>query len=253
VGVSPSLQDLPDRFAKGLLPIAVFGVLLYLLAAALHTVLWAFEASREAERRRMEAQVLAREAELKALRAQLDPHFLFNALNSVSALVTTDPKRAREMCAHVGEFLRGALGLADRAGHPLAEELRLLRAFLTIERVRFGDRLSLTEEVDPSAVTCVVPPLLLQPLVENAVKHGISTVLHGGTIVLDARRDGDTLRIALTNPFESEGEERGGAGLGLANVRRRLEARWGTKASLSERREGGRFHVELAVPAEEAT
>ena len=150
------------------------GVLLYLLVAAGHYLALAVEASRSAERRALEARVLAREAELKALRAQVDPHFLFNSLNAVAALAGGDPAAARRMALMLADFLRQSLRLVERATIPLDEELALVRAYLAIEQVRFGERLAVAERLDPAAGVVPVPPLLLQPLVENAVKHGIA-------------------------------------------------------------------------------
>src|SRR3954464_2048127 len=156
-----------------------FGFLLYLLAMAVSYLAAAFAVSRDAEPRGLELQVLAREAELRALRAQLDPHFLFNSLQSISALTTADPAAARRMCLLLADFLRETLALGARERIPLAGELSLARRFLAIEQVRFGDRLQVDIESPPDAAECEVPPLLLQPLVENAVTHGIAHVLEG--------------------------------------------------------------------------
>jgi hypothetical protein len=151
-----------------------FGFLLYLLAMAVSYLAAAFAVSRDAERRGLELQVLAREAELRALRAQLDPHFLFNSLQSISALTTADPQAARRMCLLLADFLRETLALGARARIPLASELALATRFLAVEQVRFGDRLRVDVQSAPDADACLVPPLLLQPLVENAVTHGIA-------------------------------------------------------------------------------
>ncbi len=146
---------------------------LYFLSASAHYLFLAFEASRAAERRILETQVTAREAELRALRAQLNPHFLFNSLNSINALVGADPEGARRMCEGLGDFLRRTLALGARDAVTLGDELALVDRYLGIEQVRFGDRLRIERSVEPGAATCSVPPLLLQPLVENAIKHGI--------------------------------------------------------------------------------
>src|SRR6187399_1271077 len=158
-----------------------FGFLLYLLAMAVSYLAAAFAVSRDAERRGLELQVLAREAELRALRAQLDPHFLFNSLQSISALTALDPAAARRMCLLLADFLRDTLALGGRDRIPLARELALARRFLSIEQVRFGQRLTIDIEAG-AAEACEVPPLLIQPLVENAVTHGIAHVLEGGAV-----------------------------------------------------------------------
>jgi two-component system, LytTR family, sensor histidine kinase AlgZ len=229
------------------------GVLLYLLSVVLHYALVAFEASRQAEKREDEARVLARDAELKALKAQVNPHFLFNSLNSISALTTVDPARAREMCILLSEFLRTTLGLGEKATIPLEEELSLIRSFLAVEKVRFGARLSVEEAIEPECLPVHVPPLLLQPLVENAVGHGIGNLVQGGIIRLEARLDGEILSIVVANSYDPEARRSRRNGLGLANVRNRLRTRYGDGGSLQVRTAEERFEVELVIPAERET
>src|SRR5436305_3420462 len=161
------------------------GVLLYLLAVALYYVLLAEEAAGDAEKREVEARVLARESELKALKTQVNPHFIFNCLNSISALTSSDPAKAREMCVLLGEFLRKTLGLGEKALIPLRDELALLHAYLSVEKIRFGSRLKLEESADPVSFDSMLPPLLLQPLVENAVRHGAAQLTEGGWIRIE--------------------------------------------------------------------
>ena len=214
VGSFPAFTSLPERFGKAVLPLFVLGVLLYLLAVTLHYILLSLESSQAAERRAMEARVLAREAELEALKAQLNPHFLFNALNSVSALTTTAPARAREMCVLLSDFLRRSLSSGERPLIPLREELALARQFLAVEKVRYGRRLEVEEAVDEEALGAVVPPLLLQPLVENAVRHGVATLLDGGTVTLRVERTPDGVRVAVENPYDPEAPAPSGSGPG---------------------------------------
>jgi len=244
----------PDRagiVAQVLLLFAT-GVPVYLLSAIVHYLFLAFEASHAAQRRVLETEVSAREAELRALRAQLNPHFLFNSLNSISALVGTDPEGARRMCERLGDFLRRTLALGARDAVTLGEELELVDRYLAIEQVRFGARLAFDRRIGPGAEHCVVPPLLLQPLVENAVKHGVADRVDGGTIVVDAKRDGGLLRIVVENPLDEEAPSRRGSGLGLENVRRRLDAYGAREARLDAVRDGEMFRVSLTLPAVEA-
>jgi hypothetical protein len=144
-------------------------VILYLLVLSIHYVALAYEAARTAEHQQFELRVLTRDAELRALRAQLNPHFLYNSLNSISALTTVDPEGARRMCVLLGDFLRKTLKVSTLDSIPLADELALVDAFIGIEQVRFGSRLTVERQIDESALACRVPPLLLQPLLENAV------------------------------------------------------------------------------------
>ena len=227
------------------------GVLLYLLALAVSYVLVAVEASQEAQRRGLHGQVLAREAELRSLRAQIDPHFLFNSLHSISALTTADPRGARRMCLLLAEFLRESLSLGTAERNSLARELSLLDRFLAIERIRFGERLHV-EIAAGNAAECLVPPLLLQPLGENAVTHGIAHVLEGGTIRVSAERQGAWLRLVIENPCDADRPAHGGAGVGLANVRARLRALHGTDATVLAEERSGVWRVEVTLPASTA-
>ena len=180
------------------------GVALFLLTAALHYLLLAIGASQLAERRALEFEIASREAELRALRAQIHPHFLFNSLNSINALIAARPEEARQLCVRLADFLRRSLTVGSRETIPLAEELDLAEQLLGIEKVRFGDRLSHAVVADDAARACVVPPLLLQPLVENAVTHGIAQMLEGGEIRIEAERRGPELRISIRNPRDSD-------------------------------------------------
>ncbi len=241
-------EGLEHRLA--LPPLFAVGVLLYLLSVAFHYVLLAMEASREAEKREMEALVLARDAELRALKAQVNPHFLFNSLNSISALTTVDAARAREMCVTLADFLRRTLGLGDKSLVPLEEELALVRRFLAVEKVRFGARLEMQENIAPDALACMVPPLLLQPLVENAVWHGIANLPEGGSVRLNAGCDDAGLSIVIENSFDPDTEPTRRNGVGLQNVRQRLEARYGMGAALNATPDGNCFRVAVRLPVE---
>ncbi len=226
------------------------GVLLYLLSTGLHYAAIAGEASREAERRTAEARTLAREAELQALRIQLNPHFLFNSLHSISALATMDGARAREMCLRLAEFLRSSLGLGSRDVIPLEDEIGLARSYLEVERVRFGDRLQVETEIDADCKQCAVPSLMLQPLVENAVKHGIAGLVEGGAIRLTCHREEGIVSIQLENAFDPEAPKRRDLGVGLTNVRRRLQVRYGGRAVFEAGAHGELYRVELRFPCE---
>ena len=226
-----------------------FGVLLYLLSLAISYLLAAFELSRQAERRGLEAQVHAREAELRSLRAQIDPHFLFNSLHSISALTTADPAAARRMCVLLGDFFRDSLALGSEDRITLARELKLAERFLEIEQVRFGDRLRVSVAV-PSDGAVLVPPLLLQPLVENAVTHGVAHVLDGGLIAIRTAVAESTLKIVVENPCDADRPRRTGTGVGLANVRARLLAVYGDLARVSSTEADEMWRVELTLPVE---
>jgi len=227
----------------------VVGALLFWLATVFHYLLIAFEASREAETRALESSLLAREAELKALRAQIDPHFIFNSLHSISSLTATDPAAARRMCLLLADFLRETLRLGGSQQIPLSEELALADRFLAIEQVRLGQRLVVSRETGPGAATCLVPPLLLQPLVENAVNHGVAQLIEGGTIRMAAARTGSTLTITLENPCDPDRQRTRGVGLGLQLLRKRLINQYGASDAVYAQEQEGHFRVEVRIPA----
>jgi LytS/YehU family sensor histidine kinase len=250
LGSLPAFRGVETRLRGHLALLFGMGLLLYLLSAGLHYAALAMEASREADQRAAEARTLAREAELQALRIQLNPHFLFNSLHSIAALATADGAQARQMCIHLGDFLRSSLGLGARENIPLGEELALARGYLEVERVRFGDRLKLELQVEPGCEACPTPALLLQPLVENAVKHGIAGLLEGGSIRISARRTGTWVAIAIENDFDPDVPAPHRNGLGLRHVRRRLEVRYAGEAAFEAAPHGAVYRVSLRFPAE---
>jgi two-component system sensor histidine kinase AlgZ len=246
----PALQGIEGRFADRTAIVYGAGCVFYLLAVSFHYVSLAQEASHETEARAMQTSIQARDAELKALKAQINPHFLFNSLNSISALTSIDPGRARDMCVLLGDFLRMTLGLGEKTVVHFSEELELLQKYLAIEKVRFGDRLKMQENIQEESRTCLLPPLLLQPLVENAVKHGIAGLPEGGDVRLSAERQNGRLAILVENSWDPDAPPRRSGGLGLKNVQQRLEARYGKEASLRVNTEGELFQVSLSIPVE---
>ena len=243
-------QNLDVRLAQHLSLLWITGILLYLLSVTFHYVLLAEQSSREAQARALEARVLARDAELKALRAQVNPHFLFNCLHSISALTSLDSGRAREMCILLADFLRATLRLGGRESITLEEELALIRGYLAIEKVRFGARLTMEEDVEKGTNQVLIPPLLLQPLVENAIRHGIANLPEGGVIRLGAHRLDGTVSIEVENSFDPESPASLKTGVGLENIRQRLHTRYAGEAKISVKSEGERFLVRLSLPAQ---
>lgn len=230
---------------------AIFGlgVMLYTLCAVAHYLALEFDKARAAERRGLEAALLAQDAELRLLRTQIDPHFLFNSLNSISALTSIDPARARDMTLRLADFFRHSLGLEANRKVTLEAEATLVLHFIAIEQVRFGARLTLVQDIDAAALACLLPPMMLQPLVENAVKHGIAHLIGGGTIRIAAQRAGSLLKIVVENDIDADSPPAGGHGIGLANVRQRLAATYGHEASIHWTREAHQFRVALTLPA----
>lgn len=243
-------SSMDSEFARQIPLLLGMGILFYLLSVNLYYVLIAIEASREAEARALQASILARDAELKALKAQVNPHFLFNSLNSISALTSSNPAKAREMCILLGDFLRRTLGLGEKSAIPLEEELSLVHSFLAVEKVRFGARIRMEENIDTDAMNFPIPPLLLQPLVENAVVHGVAHLVEGGWVRLDVKASDGLLSLKVENLFDPDAPPRRRGGVGLANVRQRLAARYGNRAGFEAKAEGDRFRVAISIPVE---
>ena len=244
----PFAASLSNRSSTQTLLLGGAGVGLYLLAVAIHYLVITLEQSQDTERRTLELKILAQSAELRALRAQINPHFLFNSLNSISALTTKDPPAARSMTLLLADFLRQTLKFGTEDLIPLGEEVSLCRRFINIEQVRFGARLQFEEQVPDAAKHYLIPPLLLQPLIENAITHGIAHLVNGGVIVLNADVHADRLRIHVENPCDPERPRQQKGGLGLENVRKRLDAISETEARLDVKEDNSTFVADLSLP-----
>lgn len=224
------------------------GVLLFGLAIAFHYALIASIEAQLSESRILESSLLVREAELKALRAQLNPHFLFNSLNSVSALTTSDPASARHMCLLLADFLRDTLRLGSAQRISVQEEFAVVQRYLGIEQVRLGARLSVRCVGSDPAMQQKIPALLLQPLVENAVVHGIAHRLEGGTVSIHAECSDSLLMIGIENPADTDRPRSPGSGLGLNLVRQRLQAHYGAAYLFETIEAQGTYRVSIHVP-----
>ena len=230
------------------------GAILYGLSAVAHYLAIEFDRARLAERRELESKLMAQEAELRMLRTQIDPHFLFNSLNSISALTSLNPAGAREMTLQLADFFRHSLGQEAHMLATVDAEAQLARHFLAIEKVRFGARLSVECEISDEARPCLLPPMILQPLVENAVKHGIGGLTGGGLVSIAARRDASLLRISVENDVDAaQDSSLPGNGIGLANVQQRLATAYGHEGAVHHARRDNKYRVELILPARTIT
>jgi sensor histidine kinase YesM len=231
-------------FARNLVIGGLFACVVYLARSA-----------REAQHQlsaallaRIEIERQATESRLRLLEAQIEPHFLFNSLASIQRLYDREPARARSLMRHLLDYLRTASAHSHRRQAPLGDELQLTRSFLAIFQVRMGERLRICFDVPPGLEAALVPPLMVGTLVENAIKHGIAPREAGGTVSVSARRDGESLKVAV----EDDGvgfRERFGAGVGLSNIRARLAGLFADRAGLELRRNAERgITAELTVP-----
>jgi two-component sensor histidine kinase len=218
------------------------------LALAAHLLVTERRAAAEATRRaRLESA--ARDAQLQALSARLQPHFLFNALHSVSTLIDEDPEAARQTLVRLSDLLRRTLETATRRETPLREEIEWVETYLAIEKARYEDRLAVEVDAEPELMSTLVPALVLQPLVENAVKHGIAACEAGGRIAIRARRQKDGLRLEVVTELRSPPERvAGGHGLGLDLTRSRLELLDVRPGTLEVTRDERRHTVAVTLP-----
>jgi two-component system sensor histidine kinase AlgZ len=187
------------------------------------------------------------DARLQALQARIRPHFLFNSINAVLLLMRRDPKRAETALEDLAELFRSLM--ADhRSLTSFGEEVALTRRYLELEQLRLGERLAVDWRVDPAAEAASVPPLLLQPLVENAVYHGIEPGMEVGRVDIHARRDGEQLRIVISNPYHPDYQHHQGNRMALTNIRERLQLHFDVDAELGTEVADGRFFIRMRLP-----
>ena len=228
---------------------------IYGLILLLNQVFRYYRRYREGELRASQLETQLTQAQLQALKMQLHPHFLFNTLHSISALLHRDPDTADRMIARLGDFLRLTLDNSGAQEVSLEKELEFLKCYLDIERVRFQDRLTTSLDVEPRALDSRVPNLILQPIVENALRHGLSRRAAPGRLEISAKRDNGSLRIQVRDNGPGLAAVKGEAGrvregVGLSNTRARLEQLYGGAHRFSiENAPGGGLLVTLEIPA----
>lgn len=198
--------------------------------------------------RHAQLEEMIRKTELDALKNQLNPHFLFNSLNSISSLTITHPEKACEMTIKLSEFLRYSLKQDALQTIGFKQELEHTQLYLDIERIRFGNKLLFTSDIDENALKCLVPNLILQPLFENAVKHGVQQSDELVTIHLDAKQTHNDLLLKVTNNFDPQWPSAKGKGIGLDNIRNRLKLIYNRHGLLQVKKEADRFTVSLTIP-----
>ena len=229
----------------------------YWTTLAVANMLASFRALREKERlaaqlelERSRLETSLRQAQLDALRMQLNPHFLFNTLQTISVLMMDDTHSANRMLVRLSDLLRSTLRSSVEAISPLSEELAFLRAYLEIEQIRFADRLRVQWNIDPSTEAALIPTLLLQPLVENSIRHGIARLATPGTITISSRSEDETLHLSVadTGPGLSQQQDDLGHGIGLTNTRKRLKQLYPEHEMEIIAGPAGGFEVRIAIP-----
>lgn len=225
------------------------GVLIYFLLISVDFLILSFEEMQSQAEHEASLSSMLRDAELNMLRSQIRPHFLFNSLNSVSALTLSNPQAAQDMIIKLSEFMRHSLSLGAETMNTLNDELHHAGLYLDIERVRFSDRMVIEKKINPDCGEMMLPAMILQPILENAVKHGVNTMLTVCTISLKAECNGSFLIISISNNFDPDAVPRKGTGTGLSNVQKRMAALYGRNDLLTTSVVNEVFEVKLQIPA----
>ncbi len=224
------------------------GVLIYFLLISVDFLILSFEEMQEQAEHETTLSAMLRDAELNMLRSQIKPHFLFNSLNSVSALTISNPQAAQDMIIKLSEFMRHSLTLGSDTVNTLDDELYHSGLYLDIEKVRFSDRMIIKKQIDKVCGNITLPAMILQPLLENAVKHGVNTMLTACTISLKAECNESYLTIAISNNFDPDAVPRKGTGTGLNNVKKRMAAIYGRNDLFTCNSSNEVFEVRLQIP-----
>lgn len=222
--------------------------LMYFFWSILLVVTGKLEDQRAIKEKEEKSQQLAKEAELYYLRQQLQPHFLFNSLNSINALITSKPEKARDMLIQLAEFLRSTIRQDGSKWNSIAQEIEQLKMFLDIEKVRFGERLMVDFRISEDAEKLVVPQLLIQPLLENAIKHSLYGLTGQVTIQVRITKEGSYLEINISNPYDPQAGQAKGSGFGLEAVKRRMFLLFGRTDLIQTLAQNSNFIVHLRVP-----
>ena len=246
--VLPEQTDYLDLFYRSLPIRFCVGFLMIGWVALLSILSYSWQDQKENEKRKADAERLSREAELYNLRQQLQPHFLFNSLNSISALIGSKPEKAREMIHQLSDFLRGTLKKEENEWVTLAEEMQHLQLYLDIEKVRFGHRLSTVVDQEEACGEMKLPAMLLQPLVENAIKFGLYDTTGMVVITINAVVEDNNLALVITNPYDPETSQPRGTGFGLSGVKRRLYLLFARQDLLQTLGEKNTFTTTVKIP-----
>lgn len=220
---------------------------LFLLWSILYFAVNTFENWKKEEINNLELRAAKTEIELNSFKAQMNPHFMFNSMNSIRALVDENPEKAKQAITMLSGLLRNNLTLGKNQTIPLRDELDLVDKYLSLEKIRFEERLHVEMQISPDTLMIEFPPFMLQTLVENAIKHGISKRVEGGEIRIIIARDSNVLKVDVSNTGKIQ-EQNTPDGIGLANTKKRLELIYGNRASFSMEERGNEVLVELNIP-----
>ncbi|RKY94905.1 MAG: histidine kinase [Ignavibacteriae bacterium] len=228
----------------------LIGILFYALITSFYYMIIYYTGFNERMIKEVELKNLVTEAELKSLKFQINPHFVFNSLNSISALTEIDPGKAKSMILKLADFLRFTLSTNDREKNKLSEELKNIRLYLDIEKVRFEEKFEYKEDIEEGCENVEVPNMLLQPLFENVIKHAVYETLDKVVLTLKCKRKDEFLRILIENDFDETSSPKKGTGVGLKNIYERLKLIYHMDNLMDVKKEKGKFSVTLFIPEE---
>jgi two-component system LytT family sensor kinase len=240
-----------DFFINTIKSRLIIGILYYFLLTAFYYVVIYYSDFQERTLKETELKNLVSEAELRSLKFQINPHFIFNSLNSISALTEMDPKKAKQMILKLADFLRYTLANNDRQKNTLNEELKNIKLYLDIEKIRFEEKFKYSEDLHEECGKTEIPSMILQPLFENAIKHAVYETLDTVKIKLTCSKQDDFLKISISNNFEGESHKKG-AGVGLRNIRERLKLIYHQDNLMEVKKESDKFTVNIYIPLEKA-
>jgi two-component system, LytTR family, sensor kinase len=240
-----------SNFLSSFIPFrTISGVLFYVLICLAYYLVIYYNNLQEKIKNETRLNELLKEAELMMLRSQINPHFLFNSLNSISSLTITNPEKAQDMVIKLSEFLRYSISFNERTMVPLDREFQNIERYLEIEKVRFGPRIAHDWQIDGKCQQCLVPVMLLQPLYENAIKHGVYESMEPVTITTRCEHVGNKLQLVIENDYDPHAPPRKGSGIGLRNIRERLRILFHEESLMEIRKDEKKFRVTLTIPTQ---
>ncbi len=236
---------------KSALALRTFVAWLFICAIGFYNILWQSQQYQlQMQDAQDEVKQLAKDAELFKLRQQVQPHFLFNSLNSINALITIEPKQARVMIQQLSDFLRATLKKEEKELITLAEELNYINLYMEIEKVRFGHRLSIEKKIEEGCYNIALPNLILQPVIENAIKYGLYNTIKSVMVTLEAYKKDKNLILIISNPFDAQAVKNSSksTGFGLKAVNRRLQLVYGMPNLITTYSSNEIFYTQLIIP-----
>ncbi|MEQ9424952.1 MAG: histidine kinase [Cyclobacteriaceae bacterium] len=241
--------NVPSSLIDTITPLKLFtGFFYYVMIVLVYYLAKSYHELQQKTIAENELVTIARESELNMLKFQINPHFIFNSLNSISSLTTSEPSKAREMVVKLSEFMRYSLKSTEDSMSTLREELNNVNLYLEIEKVRFGNKMMFVSDVSDDVFNMRIPNMVLQPLIENAIKYGVYEAVEASTIKLTASYDNDLLRIEISNSYEPESIVHKGRGIGLNNINNRLNLTFGRDDLMSIKKSDSIFTVNLKIP-----